>query len=45
MHQESGGFFLSDEIYKSNPGKFYQEYFLATDMVVNNLAFCRSGKY
>ena len=42
-HQETSRVFLSDVTYKSNVGKYQQEYFLTTDMVANNLAFCRSG--
>ena len=43
-HHDSHRVFLSDVTFQSNPGKYYQEYFLTSDMNANNLAFCHSGK-
>ena len=43
-HQESYRTFLSDVTFQSNPGKYYQEYFLTSEMEANNLTFCHSGK-
>ena len=43
-HQEPHRTFLSDVTFKSNPGKYYHEYFLISEMEANNLAFCQSGK-
>lgn len=42
-HQESHHTFLSDVTFQSNPGKYYQEYFLTSQINANNLAFCHSG--
>jgi hypothetical protein len=42
-HQESHRTFLSDVTFQSNPGKYYQEYFMTSQMNASNLAFCQSG--
>ena len=44
-HQESTRTFLSETTYKSNVGKYFQEYFLTTDLVANNLVFTEGGKF
>ena len=43
-HQETGRTFLTDTTHISNVGTYYQEYFLTTDMIANNLSFTQGGK-
>ena len=44
-HKETNCTFLSKTTYKSNVGKYHQEYFLTTDLVANNLAFTQGGNF
>ena len=44
-HRQKGITYLSGIAHKSNPGKYYREYFLTSDIKANNLAFTHVGPF
>lgn len=44
-HQESHRTFLTDVTHVSNVGKYYQEYFVTSQMNATNMNFCHAGKF
>ncbi|XP_062116500.1 uncharacterized protein LOC133830528 [Humulus lupulus] len=44
-HRQKGIRYLCGIAHKSNPGKYYREYFLTSDIKANNLAFTHAGPF
>ncbi|XP_062105284.1 uncharacterized protein LOC133816949 isoform X1 [Humulus lupulus] len=45
FHRQKGVKYLCGIAHKSNPGKYYTEYFLTSDIRANNLAFTHAGPF